>query len=434
MTLIASLQKTIAVQKLFTPTDLVLVAISGGPDSTSLLHALHILGYRLHAAHLNHGMRGEEADLDERAVGELCQRLGIPFTSTKRDVPAIKHEMKVSKQMAARKVRYDFLEETAAQVNASCIATAHNLDDRIETLLLNMIRGSGTEGLKGIPYRRAPYVRPLLDVPRSEIEYYCEENSLVTRIDSSNNSPAYARNNVRRELLPYLERRYNESVRQSLLRLSQIASDESDFLQDLADKWLDKRACIHVDEFIKEPPALQRRILRELLRAGRQSRGLTDISHDIIERIRLNASVPFATMLPGGDWIATGDGKTISLNKPFLEEDHEEIVTSLPIDKTIQFLNWELRIGLLASDVDAQSLIARTWRDGDRIKTQGGTRKLQDVFTDAKTPRDERRKWPVIADKDGIIAVPNLVVAARARGSVIQARHIEQEEEIVQEA
>jgi tRNA(Ile)-lysidine synthase len=434
MELVAAVQKTIHNHALFAEKDLVLVAVSGGPDSTALLHALYRLGYNLHAAHLNHSMRGEEADADAEYIKQFCDDLRIPITSEKRDVPAVKHELKLSKQVAARLVRYEFLENAAKSCGATHIATAHNRDDRIETMLLNMIRGSGSEGLRGIPYRRGIFVRPLLDVSRVEVESYCDLNNIIPRIDSSNNSPAYSRNNVRRELLPYLERRYNESVRDCLARLSQIAAEESDYLQSIASNWLTQRGGVPVSDFVIEPAALQRRILREYMRTVRDNRGLVDISHDTIERIRLNARFPLAITLPGGDWLAIGDGTSILLRRNIAIEEPPHVEMPIALGAPTQFLDWNITILHVPDGVEPDRMIVRTWKDGDRIKTSGGTKKLQDVFTNAKTPRIDRKRWPIIEDSAGIIAAPGLALALRAKGMEIDASRLPNEYEVPLEA
>lgn len=419
MALHETLQQTIKHHALFTQDDLVLVAISGGPDSTSLLHALRLLGYNVHAAHLNHGFRGEEAEEDVVFVRDLCKRLDIPLTCAFRDVPSIKKQEKLSAQVAARRVRYAFLEDAADQVGAQCIATAHNQDDRVETMLLNIVRGTGTDGLRGIPYRRPPFVRPLLDVPRDEIEYYCEEHNLVPRRDSSNYSSVYARNNIRKELVPYLERRYNESVRACLVRLSDIASAESDLLQDMARRWIGEATAISAERLAREPIALQRRVIREFIRQMRRDQQLTDIGHETVERVRLSIGSEFAIMLPGADYLIYGDSVSLSIRPAPRREETFDLDIEAPMNIPIPFLQWEVSVIETPESVDVHSLRVRTWQTGDRMKTSAGTRKLQDIFTDAKVPRDERRQWPVLVDRDGIVAVPNLAYAARARGLVV---------------
>lgn len=428
MPLASSVAKTIADRGLIKSGDLVLVAVSGGPDSTALLHALHGLGYRVETAHLHHGIRGQEADQDAAYVRQICEKLSVPCHVGYRDVPRLQNEQRVSIQQAARQARYEYLSETAAQIGANAIATAHTRDDRVETVLLNILRGTGIEGLRGIPYRRGLFIRPLLDTPRAEVEAYCEEYGLTPRRDSSNLSSAYARNNVRSELIPYLERRYNASVRESLLRLSEIAADESEYMNNVAREWLAARSNIPAGELLSLPLALQRRVLREWIRAQR-SDALVNIGHETIEAIRESAGENFAITLPGGEWIASGDGALLKLSQLAEHEEPQEAEIPTKLPSTVRFFHWLVEISGDASGADLGSLCVRNWRAGDRIRLPGGSKKLQDVFTDAKVPRPERHTWPVVADKNGPLIVANLCADVRARGLVATAERRSPEED-----
>jgi tRNA(Ile)-lysidine synthase len=221
---------------LITQGERVLVAVSGGPDSLALLHVLIDLRDTLKldwlgAAHADHGLRGEESDADREFVEGFCAREHIPCVTGRIDVPSIRESRGVGMEEAARIGRYVFLEETATRVGASKIATAHTQDDRVETILLHILRGTGLEGLKGIPYQREAYIRPLLDVTRESVEAYCLEQGLSPRIDSTNSDPAIAtRNRIRHELLPMLEREYNGKVRRAIISLSEIAARDSEHL------------------------------------------------------------------------------------------------------------------------------------------------------------------------------------------------------------
>jgi tRNA(Ile)-lysidine synthase len=424
MSLLTSVPKTIADHRLIEQDSLVLIAVSGGPDSTALLHALHSLGYLVQAAHLHHGIRGQEADEDAAYVQALCEKLSVPFHLGQRDVPKLREEERLSVQQAARHARYEFLTKVACEVHADVIATAHTQDDRIETVLLNILRGTGVEGLKGIPYRRGHFIRPLLDTSRADVEAYCEEHDLSPRRDSSNLSPAYARNNVRSELIPYLERRYNESVKSALLRLSLIASAESDYLANIARGWLSQNPTMPVADLAALPEALQRRVLREWIR-GQRGEELANITHETIEGLREGLGGPFVLTLPGGDWVASSDGVHLRLDR--IEHLEEIPATEVPISLPahLRFFDWEVEVAGDGGNWDVGSLCVRNWREGDRIRLPGGTRKLQDIFTDAKTPRKERHTWPIIADKDGPLAVANLCFAQRAQGLSLRAAKAE---------
>ncbi len=189
--------------------DKVIVAFSGGPDSTCLLHILNEhkdeLGITLFGAHLNHCLRGIESDMDEEYAKKTCENMNIDFYSRKIDVNIIAQQNNLSCEMAGRKARYDFFEELMIKLNASKIALAHNANDQAETILMRIMRGTGMEGLIGIrPIRDKIYVRPVLNLSRLEIEKYCEKNSINPRIDKSNLETIYARNKVRLDLIPYI--------------------------------------------------------------------------------------------------------------------------------------------------------------------------------------------------------------------------------------
>ncbi|MBA4347974.1 MAG: tRNA lysidine(34) synthetase TilS, partial [Clostridiales bacterium] len=212
------------------PTDEVLVALSGGADSTALLLSLHTLQNEgkirgLFAAHLNHGIRGETAARDQRWCMALCERLGIPLATENADVPAFAKEHGQSLEQAAREVRYEFLERARESFGASVIATAHHRDDQAETVLMNLIRGSGAIGLCGMKPRNGNIIRPMLNISKEEIlaflakadETYCE--------DETNAENAAVRNRIRNELLPMLET-FNPAIAQSLCKTAELLAQD----------------------------------------------------------------------------------------------------------------------------------------------------------------------------------------------------------------
>jgi len=238
--------------KLISPGGIVVVAVSGGADSVCLLHLLarcqEKLDIKLHVAHLNHQLRGAESEADARYVVDLADCLDVPCTMAERDVAAYKAERGCSTEEAARELRYDFLAEVADDVGASRVAIGHTRDDQVETILMHILRGAGTSGLRGlepcspIPCRsyqpsaishQIMAIRPLLDVTREETMHYCREHHLEPRIDSSNLSLSFLRNRLRLELLPLL-REYNPNVDQALLRLAEIARDDIAFIEQQA--------------------------------------------------------------------------------------------------------------------------------------------------------------------------------------------------------
>lgn len=290
------LHRSLTEHALIAPGDSVLVAVSGGPDSLALLHALHDLCGELglaalHAAHFDHQLRGMESAADAAFVSAFCTRLSIPCHLGAADIAALARATHTSKQTAARQARYRFLETTASQIGAEKIATAHTRDDQIETVLFNILRGTGLDGLRGIPRRRGPYVRPLREVSHADVLAYCEAQSLTPRQDPSNLKTDYTRNRLRLDLLPQLARDYNSAVGSALLRLSEIADRDADYLHQqaqsaFADAVLASDTSMLTLDCAKLRP-LHPAMLRHVLRAAlAQFRGTSDgLTHEHLEPI-----------------------------------------------------------------------------------------------------------------------------------------------------
>ena len=196
---------TIKKYNLIEKGDKIVLGLSGGPDSVCLLHLLNrmkdVLDIEVYAAHLNHQIRGMEAQKDALYVSDLCERLGITFFVKSIDVPKYCKENKLSIEEGARKLRYEMFFEIKESLNADKIAIAHNMNDQAETVLMRMMRGTGLQGLKGIDYMRdGVIIRPILDIERADIEAYCEEHKLTPRIDATNLETIYTRNKIRLEL------------------------------------------------------------------------------------------------------------------------------------------------------------------------------------------------------------------------------------------
>jgi tRNA(Ile)-lysidine synthase len=219
----------------------VLVAVSGGADSVALVRGLHELRVtgegRLILAHYNHCVRGEESDADQRFVEDFARELGCEFVTESAPSPALSLAASpaLPSEAALRDLRYDFLKRAANQTGARYVATAHTADDQVETVLFNILRGTGLAGLAGIPRVRefteaASLVRPLLEVTRMEVLDYLLQSRAPFREDSSNASEAYTRNKIRRQLLPLLEREFNPHVREAISRLSRIAAESDEFI------------------------------------------------------------------------------------------------------------------------------------------------------------------------------------------------------------
>lgn len=330
MDFVRQVRSTILENRLLKRGDQIVVGVSGGPDSLALLHALHALREELqvglHVAHLNHQLRGAESDADAHFVESLAKEWGLPATVQARDVKALAREERRSVEEAARRVRYEFLAETAQSVGAGVIAVGHHADDQAETVLMHLVRGAGLAGLRGMRYRtpirelgiRVPgaplwLIRPLLDVGRAEIEEYCRQNALTPRFDRSNQELTLFRNRLRGETLPYLET-LNPNLRQTLVRSSHVLADDYDFLQAGVHAAYDrtargKAAAITFDRAAWRAlhPALQRGTLRLAVQALRGN--LRDIDWAHVEgarRIALEKSAGARATLPDGLVLTVG--------------------------------------------------------------------------------------------------------------------------------
>ena len=235
--------KTIKTYNLINKKDKIVIGVSGGPDSICLLHVLNSLKQELEieicVAHINHMIR-KVADSETEYVRKFCNDLGIECFIKKVDIIKLAKEEKKGTEETGRKVRYDFFDEVLKKTNSNKIATAHNSNDKAETVILNILRGSGISGLKGIePIRDNKYIRPLIETDRIEIEKYCRENNLNPKYDESNNENIYNRNKIRNEVIPYIKREFNQNIIKTINRLSNVAAEENEYMQKITKKEYD---------------------------------------------------------------------------------------------------------------------------------------------------------------------------------------------------
>ena len=219
--------------------DKIVVGVSGGPDSISILNILNNLKERLnikiYVAHINHMIR-KEADEESEYVREFCAKIDIDFFIKKIDVENESKRLKIGTEEAGRNIRYNFFEEVAQKVGANKIATAHNSNDNAETVLMNILRGTSISGLKGIEkVRDGRYIRPLIECSRDEIENYCKEKELNPKYDKSNSENIYTRNKIRNLLIPYLKKEFNPNIVDGINRLSNIAAEEEQFINKIVE-------------------------------------------------------------------------------------------------------------------------------------------------------------------------------------------------------
>lgn len=233
-------KKTIKKFNLIQPGDRIVLGVSGGPDSISMLNILNEIKndfqFEIYVAHINHMIR-EEAGEDEKYVQTYCEKNGIQCYVKRIDIQQIANTNKIGTEEAGRNARYDFFEEVLQKVGANKIGIAHNKNDKIETIIMNFLRGSGLSGLKGIePVRDDKYIRPLIECERQEIEEYCEVHQLDPRIDKTNFENDYTRNKIRNIVIPYIKEEFNPNIIETIERLSQVATDESNYINQQANQ------------------------------------------------------------------------------------------------------------------------------------------------------------------------------------------------------
>ena len=418
----------------------VLVAVSGGVDSMVLLYTLKslapVLNLTLQVAHFNHQLRGRSSEADEKLVRRTAEGLGLPATVERGNVKAFAQKSGFSVEMAARKLRHEFLAKTARAAGCETIAVAHHADDQVELFFLRLLRGAGGEGLAGMKWRGPSpmdsglaIIRPLLSEAKADLEVFAQKERIKYRTDATNASLAVPRNRVRHELLPLLRRHYQPGLTRTILRTMEIAGAEAELVGQLAQEWLRDRAAggLPPRSFAELPVALQRRILQSQLPGlGRA------MDYDLVEQLRAAAEVPVST---GLDMLATrdADGVVVLSKKPEeLSFQAQEGAISLAGEAgEAEFggvtIAWEFQRGARVGDVrrsqpgrevfDAArigpAVVLRHWRAGDRFQPLGmkAPVKLQDLFTNAKIPRENRRRLLVATAGGEIFWVEGLRMA-----------------------
>ncbi len=436
--------------------DKVVIGVSGGPDSVALLHLFvesqPVFDFRLQVVHVNHMIRGQESDGDEAFVVELAKQWDIPCRVEKVDVPALAADQKLSIEAAARLARYTTLTREAIRSGASVIAVAHHAGDQAETVLMHILRGSGLAGLRGmqtvgpIPDAYLPaetshrplLIRPLLDVPREVIDAYCTEHGLNPRLDHTNLDTAYARNRLRHELIPALER-VNPAFQMALNRMASVLAADYDLIQQQIDQVWERIVTEKSEHLIRLdrdtwrelPLALQRETIRRAVEQLRES--LSDLGFKHIEQavqVAQGGQNRAQAILPGGLqlWVDY-DSLVIESYKhqparpdwPLLEPGTvlDEGQLALPgspwllqlsrYDGELTGPTWDALIAdpwsaLLAIPAASPTFQLRARQPGDRFQPQGagGSQKLSDFMINAKIPAVWRDYLPLLLVDDQI--------------------------------
>ncbi|HHY75751.1 MAG TPA: tRNA lysidine(34) synthetase TilS [Firmicutes bacterium] len=439
-------RETVRRYRMFSGGGLVLVAVSGGPDSMCLLHVLsrlrRELSIELRVAHLHHHMR-READRDAEMVEEFARSLGIPTTVGHADVLALAREMGTGVEEAGREARYRFFRELRDKTGARWIALGHNQNDQAETVLMRLMRGSGARGLAGISPVNGDIVRPLINVPREWIEDYCREHGIPTMVDSYNLDLKYTRNSVRYKTLPELAALYNPSIVETLASVAESLRLDSDFLDNKAREAFDKYTCRHgritlvkTDGLKTLHPAIALRVLdmawkevsggdgnlglghaRKIFEGGAEAVSLPERATAVLQGdfvvfypeapryFERRLDVPGETFVPELGVILSAQ----ILDPPDVEEirllpDKSKCANSVPWleREDVAFLHYEVRGSENAGEVP---FCVRIRRPGDRFQPLGmggKEQKLKDYFTQRRVPKFYRDFVPIISRGDKI--------------------------------
>ncbi|MGG7143996.1 tRNA lysidine(34) synthetase TilS [Clostridium nigeriense] len=414
--------------------DKVLVALSGGPDSVCLLNILYQLKVffeiEIGAAHVNHMLRGEEALKDEEYARKLCEELGVSFFSKSIDIDKISKENNISHELAGREERYKFFKLISKENGYNKIAVAHNSNDQAETILMNIMRGTGIEGLCGIRSKRdGGIIRPILCLSRDEIEEYCEINNLNPRIDKSNLENIYSRNKVRLDILPYMKENFNKDVVETINRMANLLQIDNDFIEKECNNIYKKYCTINRNNIIisKEAFSEEKALLTRLIKksfiefSGKHTN--FEMKH-IFEVISLASnSTNKKINLPHGiiaeniygdiclkfNEVHGKEYNEIILNKNQLDnnsvsyEDYSINFVILNNKNNIEFSN-NVLIKYFDYDKIKERIVIRKRKNGDKMVPLGmkGTKKLKDIFMDLKIPIDRRDDVPILCFDDEI--------------------------------
>lgn len=410
----------------------VLLAVSGGADSTAMLHALHALkdelGLKLAVCHLNHNLRGAESERDFNFVKKTAKGLGILFEGKKLKPGELKKLKGESLQAAAREKRYAFFEEAAGKRASDRVALGHTLDDQAETVLMRLIKGSGPEGLSGIPPVRDRFIRPLIETSREEVEGFLRDRKLGYIIDSSNLLPKYLRNDLRLNLIPLIRKKYNPNIIEALARAGFTLSEENDFLRTVAKEALSAA----VLERKKDKLVLSRKTLLELhgailsrvffeAAALLERRGDVYGAHlDSFLKLVKGDNPGSAVDLPEGLKIFREYEKVIFTTAPAADRKPFGRALKVPGTTVIEEAGVSLKASVIrkapssfgSPDIvyfDYEKLpkpvMVRQFEPGDRMVPFGlsGHKKLKEIFIEKKVPKNERLAVPVLVAGNDVV-------------------------------
>lgn len=423
--------------KLITAGDRVLVGLSGGGDSVCLLTILQELSDKLQitlgAFHVNHGIRGAEADGDERFSKKLCEAFGIRFYSAKEDVPAYAKEHKLGLEEAGRELRYRAARQIAEREGYTKIALAHHRNDVAETFLFHLLRGSSLSGLSSIPAEREGIIRPLLGFTREEIEQFLAERQLSYRTDSTNNLTEYTRNKIRHEMVTFARKEINAGAVDHIADTAAELSEINDYLEEVAEvvyagaEKEGKSIRIPVELLLDSHGVIRRKVLYRMISEAAGSK--KDITKGHVTRVEdlLTGQSGRQVSLPYG--LVAGrsfsDLYVTSVQVQETKTEHRDISVEVPGEyftgkegESLQFRTFPYKKNTeipkneytkwFDYDKIRGTLCLRSYRTGDRLGLLAGTKSVKSLWTEHKIPKEERQKRTLIADDEQVIWIPGI--------------------------
>jgi len=431
--MIDKVRRYISENSLIESKDRIIISLSGGPDSTALFHLLLMLkdemDIRLRAFHLNHMLRGEESDRDERFCINLCGQAGMEIDIHKEDISLHARDNKLSAETAGRKRRYELLDEIMKKERFNKAATAHNLDDSVESVLMNIFRGTGLNGLCGIPARRGALIRPLLCVRKSEILEYLKSNGLDYCVDRTNTENDFLRNHIRNDILISAGKRFNTDITGNISRMINNLSEDEAFINEAVNRIFDENvktktdmACIRKEILLNNKPSISKRLI---LKAVECVKGDTvDIEEKHIRSIAGLAGKQSGAKadLPGSVY-ALLEFDRICIKQLEKESMRTEPAVHIRFGEETGFGGWTFRFGIVESmgvrniqkndksaylDLDRigdRDLLLRYRQEGDIFSPfkRNVTKKLRKYFIESRVPACERDSIPLLAAGEEIL-------------------------------
>ncbi|OXZ27049.1 tRNA lysidine(34) synthetase TilS [Finegoldia magna] len=427
MDLIRKIKNTIIRENLIEKNDKILIGLSGGADSVFLFNVLYQLkddlDFEIKTCHINHSYR-DAALRDEKFSREISKEKNIQFFSKKVDMKQYSIDNSISLEDSGRILRYNCFNEILEAEKLNKIAVAHHLDDQVETFFLHLFRGSGIDGLCGIQYRNKNIIRPLLDVSKSEILTYLDENNIEYVTDETNFVADVQRNKIRLEMLPYIQENFNCSINESIYRTINILKDSKEIIDDVTKLKYEKLVnqkyseySIYVDLFRKEKTSVKRNIIRKLLIE-------LNGSNQDIRMVYIDDIIELFDLKNGSEYVFKDYSFFKSYDKVIIRKNlNNKKSQSVEFElgkinfgdfKINSYLTKDTNVKpsrnkmVFDSEILSHNLILRKRKNGDRIKLKGFTKKIKDVFIDNKVLQIERDNYPILSDEENVYAILSL--------------------------